>query len=297
MLAILWCGSWVAGRGLLIGTSKFETLEHAWCPCRYGMQSQVTGAKQYMNIMFEGHEAPVLSVWPHYKENIEFIFSTAMDGKIKAWLYDNLGSRVDYDAPGPTVPMGQGAAMRTYQGFREQSIGVVQFDTTKNHFLAVGDEFVIKIWDMDNPDLMMTIEADGGLPEEMMLAVSINDNGIKILANTDGLRLLHSFEAPRSASENVVKASAKGTLGGANVNSGTSLAVADRASRSSSVECTVWLLCHCVYFICWYLTEVKSKLKGHQKRVTSLAFSNVLNVLVSSGADAHVALHVEQKQV
>lgn len=33
---------------------------------------------------------------------------------------------------------------------------------------------------------------------------------------------------------------------------------------------------------------MKSKLKGHQKRVTGLAFSNVLNVLVSSGADAQV---------
>lgn len=31
---------------------------------------------------------------------VQFIFSTALDGKIKAWLYDNLGSRVDYDAPG-----------------------------------------------------------------------------------------------------------------------------------------------------------------------------------------------------
>lgn len=31
---------------------------------------------------------------------MQFIFSTAIDGKIKAWLYDSLGSRVDYDAPG-----------------------------------------------------------------------------------------------------------------------------------------------------------------------------------------------------
>lgn len=30
----------------------------------------------------------------------QFIFSTATDGKIKAWLYDNMGSRVDYNAPG-----------------------------------------------------------------------------------------------------------------------------------------------------------------------------------------------------
>lgn len=31
---------------------------------------------------------------------LQFIFSTALDGKIKAWLYDHMGSRVDYDAPG-----------------------------------------------------------------------------------------------------------------------------------------------------------------------------------------------------
>ena len=34
--------------------------------------------------------------------------------------------------------------------------------------------------------------------------------------------------------------------------------------------------------------QVKSKLKGHQNRVTGLTFSNVLNVLVSSGADVQV---------
>lgn len=36
--------------------------------------------------------------------------------------------------------------------------------------------------------------------------------------------------------------------------------------------------------------EVKSKLKGHQKRVTGLAFSSVLNILVSSGADAQLCV-------
>ena len=34
--------------------------------------------------------------------------------------------------------------------------------------------------------------------------------------------------------------------------------------------------------------QVKSKLKGHQNRVTGLTFSTVLNVLVSSGADVQV---------
>ncbi|GER44102.1 transducin family protein / WD-40 repeat family protein [Striga asiatica] len=36
--------------------------------------------------------------------------------------------------------------------------------------------------------------------------------------------------------------------------------------------------------------EVKSKLKGHSKRITGLAFSHVLNVLVSSGADAQICV-------
>ena len=34
--------------------------------------------------------------------------------------------------------------------------------------------------------------------------------------------------------------------------------------------------------------QVKTKLNGHHRRITGLAFSNTLNVLVSSGADAQV---------
>ncbi|XP_038717839.1 protein TOPLESS [Tripterygium wilfordii] len=186
------------------------------------------GTRQYT---FEGHEAPVYSVCPHYKENIQFIFSTALDGKIKAWLYDNLGSRVDYDAPGRWCTTmaysadgtrlfscgtskdgeshivewneSEGAVKRTYHGFRKRSLGVVLFDTTKNRFLAAGDDFSIKFWDMDNVQLLTSIDADGGLPasprirfnkDGNLLAVSSSDNGIKILANSDGIRLLRTFE-------------------------------------------------------------------------------------------------------
>uniref|UniRef100_A0A453IHF3 Uncharacterized protein n=4 Tax=Aegilops tauschii TaxID=37682 RepID=A0A453IHF3_AEGTS len=38
------------------------------------------------------------------------------------------------------------------------------------------------------------------------------------------------------------------------------------------------------------IDEVKSKLRGHSKKITGLAFSNVLNVLVSSGADAQICV-------
>ena len=173
----------------------------------------------------------VISMCGGFPFMVQFIFSTAVDGKIKAWLYDNLGSRVDYDAPGrwcTTMAYSQdgsrffftgifnglclcylfmlklmlllvlppswryhrlfscgtskdgeshivewneseGAVKRTYQGFRKRSLGVIQFDTTKNRYLAAGDDFSIKFWDMDNVQLLTTIEADGGLPVSLFI--------------------------------------------------------------------------------------------------------------------------------
>ncbi|KAI4378064.1 hypothetical protein MLD38_015602 [Melastoma candidum] len=189
---------------------------------------------------FEGHEAPVYSVCPHHKENIQFIFSTAVDGKIKAWLYDNIGSRVDYDAPGHGCARmlysadgsrlfscgtskdgdsflvewneSEGAIKRTYLGFRKKSPGVVQFDTTQNHFLAVGEDGQIKFWDMDNVNMLTSTDADSGLPstpcvkfnrDGHILAVTTADNGFKILASPVGLRYLkvnegHAHDALRT---------------------------------------------------------------------------------------------------
>ncbi|KAI3692210.1 hypothetical protein L6452_32021 [Arctium lappa] len=211
----------------------------------------VAGRRQYT---FEGHEAPVYSVCPHYKEQIQFIFSTAIDGKIKAWLYDCLGSRVDYDAPGlwcttmaysadgtrlfscGTSKEGEahlvewneseGAIKREYSGFRKRSMGVVQFDTTRNRFLAAGDEFQIKFWDMDSVNMLTVTDADDGLParprlrfnkEGSLLAVTTSDNGIKILANGDGQRMLRmlesrAYEGSRAFSD-TVKPSIPGPLG------------------------------------------------------------------------------------
>ncbi|KAL8158733.1 hypothetical protein V2J09_000270, partial [Rumex salicifolius] len=205
-----------------------------------------TGNKQYT---FEGHEAPVYSVCPHYKENIQFIFSTSTDGKIKAWLYDNAGSRVDYDAPGRssttmaysadgarlfscgTTKEGEsflvewneseGSVKRKYHGLGKRSDGIVQFDTTRNRFLAVGDEYMVKFWDMDSNNPLTTVDAEGGLSaspcirfnrEGNLLAVSTNDNGVRVLANADGFRLLrnvesHPFDPSKVASASVVKAS------------------------------------------------------------------------------------------
>ena len=65
----------------------------------------------------------------------------------------------------------EGAVKRTYHGLGKQSMGVVQFDTTRNRFLAAGDEFQIKFWDMDNVNVLTAINADGGLPVMGLLLI------------------------------------------------------------------------------------------------------------------------------
>ncbi|KAF3447082.1 hypothetical protein FNV43_RR12262 [Rhamnella rubrinervis] len=204
----------------------------------------VTGTKLFT---FEGHDAPVHSVCPHNKDNFHFIFSTSMDGKIKAWLYDLMGPRVDYDAPHHSCTTmlysadgkrlfscgtskdgeshvvewneNEGIVKRAYQGFYKRSQGIVQFDTTKNRFLAAGDDYAIKVWDMENARLLTIIDAEGGLPacprirfnkEGSLLAVSANENRIKILATADGLRLMRTYEnqsliCSRNAPETITK--------------------------------------------------------------------------------------------
>jgi WD40 repeat protein len=57
----------------------------------------------------------------------------------------------------------EGAIKRTYNGFRKKSAGVVQFDTTQNRFLAAGEDGQIKFWNMDNINLLTSIDAEGGL--------------------------------------------------------------------------------------------------------------------------------------
>lgn len=184
----------------------------------------VTGAKQYT---LDGHGAPVYSVCPNTKENVHFLFSVSITGEIKAWLFYNIGSRATYDAPGfccmrmaystdskrlfscGTNKNGEsyivewneseGYIIRNYHGLSKCSSAFVQFDTCINQFLAAGDEHLIKIWDMDSDEILAVLDADGGLPASphirfskkgSLLAVSAEDNQIKILANDHGRQLL-----------------------------------------------------------------------------------------------------------
>eukprot|EP00899_Mesostigma_viride_P004833 jgi/Mesvir1/14350/Mv09757-RA.1 len=180
-----------------------------------------TGAQQ---LVFEGHEGPVYCVCPHRKENIQFIFSTARDGKIMAWLYDNLGSRIDYLAPcrwcttmqysadgmrlfscgtsqdGESSLVewneSEGSIKQRYKGFYNPSHCIARFHTLLNRYLVAGDAGQVKFWHMDRIDPVLTIDAEGGLGscplavfncKGTLLAVT-GETSIKILANAEGER-------------------------------------------------------------------------------------------------------------
>ncbi|KAF7830321.1 topless-related protein 1-like [Senna tora] len=171
---------------------------------------------------FDGHDAPVCSICPHKKEQVNFIFSTSSNGNIKAWLYDMSGARVDITAPGfqyaklaysadderlftcgngkegePCLAEwdhDEGFIKRVYEGLKAPCFSPIQFDTTKNRVLAAGDDYMIKYWDMDNVKLSTSINVDGSLPahpnirfnkEGKLLAVTAKGNQVKILAASD----------------------------------------------------------------------------------------------------------------
>ncbi|CAA0838821.1 Topless-related protein 1 [Striga hermonthica] len=267
----------------------------------------------------------------------------------------------------------EGAIKRAYSGFRKRSLGVVQFDTTRDRFLAAGDEFQIKFWDMDNTNILTCIDCDGGLhasprlrfnKEGSLLAVTTSDNGIKILANIDGQRMLRmiearAFDGPRGISEAVnvkIQPSTSASpilerndrvqlpmslLSG--MESGRLADVKPRVHeameklktwKSSDISdpsqlknlklpdpltpskvvrlmytnsglAVLALASNAIHKLWkWQRNErnpseselkfpwkkVKTKLKGHQKLISGLAFSQSLNILVSSGADAQLCV-------
>ncbi|XP_039166407.1 protein TOPLESS-RELATED PROTEIN 2 [Eucalyptus grandis] len=53
---------------------------------------------------------------------------------------------------------------RWYCGLGRRLGGIGQFDISKNGFLAVGDECMVKFWDMENINILTTNDAEGGLP-------------------------------------------------------------------------------------------------------------------------------------
>ncbi|KAK8918964.1 Topless-related protein 1 [Platanthera zijinensis] len=87
--------------------------------------------------------------------------------------------------------------------YLSSSYGCSVANTTKSNFLAVGDEFMIKFWDMENADILTTHDVQVVLPAHLrlcfnrlgsLLAVSTNDNCVRILGSAEGFDLLHETD-------------------------------------------------------------------------------------------------------
>lgn len=99
----------------------------------------------------------------------------------------------------------EGAVKRTYHGLAKRSEGVVHFDTTKNRFLAAGDESMIKFWDMDSVNILTTTDAEGGLlvivrymPINLFLSAKIlfrNQKGCG--SDWCGFHIIHKWNSSR----------------------------------------------------------------------------------------------------
>ncbi|RDX70840.1 Topless-related protein 1, partial [Mucuna pruriens] len=204
----------------------------------------VDGVKRYT---FEGHDAPVCSICPHVKQHVQFIFSTSIDGKIKAWLYDSFGARVDFDAPGygyTTLAYSaddqrlfscgsgkdgepylvewdesEGYIKRTYKGLKKPCFSTIHFDSTQKGFLAAGDDHMIKIWNMDSIELWKSTDVDAELMENpcirfnkkgTLLAVAAKENKIKILAIDDIFLKRNEIHEPSNLHETLKNGYQKG---------------------------------------------------------------------------------------
>ncbi|PON90085.1 Topless family [Trema orientale] len=174
---------------------------------------------------FRGHEAPVYSVCS-YQIDPKYIFSVDANGKIKAWVNCDLlyshdaapsWGRMVCTVDGRLFLCGTskdgnsylvewdhndgGNVKQIYNGLRKRSASIVQFDTANSRYLAAGDDYHVKFWDMDNKNMLTYTCAAGGLPScpcvrfnkgGTLLAITTCEDGIKVLANDGGLQHLCS---------------------------------------------------------------------------------------------------------
>lgn len=74
----------------------------------------------------------------------------------------------------------QGSIERNYLGLDRCSSGVVEFDISINRYLAAGDAHVIKVWNVNDPQLLTVVDAGGDLPVCTLLAIIILSESYKM---------------------------------------------------------------------------------------------------------------------
>lgn len=100
----------------------------------------------------------------------------------------------------------EGTVKRAYQGFNKRSLEVVQFDTSRDRYLAAGDDYLVKFWDMDKSTVLATTNAEGGLMVSFLLGVGFKtislrgkNRGLTCLFALMLSRQLHVFDLTRRA--------------------------------------------------------------------------------------------------
>ncbi|RVW53884.1 Topless-related protein 1 [Vitis vinifera] len=187
----------------------------------------VTGAILYI---FQGHKSPICCVVSSANNDLQVAAAQQclLVLMVKGWFTgtiilliscgttkDGVSHLVEWHEMGSIMK-------RTIQGVNKCSFGVMQFDTAKNGLLVAGDDFSLKFWDLNAVDLVTPIDASEMLPasrlirfnkEGTLLAVTANDNKIKILVSVNGFQLLQTNERVPCVPATVPKGEDKGALG------------------------------------------------------------------------------------
>ncbi|XP_049396054.1 protein TOPLESS-like isoform X3 [Solanum stenotomum] len=204
-------------------------------------------------------------------------------------------------------------------------MGVVQFDTTKNQFVAAVDDFSIKFWDMDHlclpiSRLMFTNSGDAIL---VLASNAINllwkwlrnerNSGGKTTTSvspvlwqpSSGILMTNDVQEPNHEEAVTCFALSKNacyviSTSGGKISLFNMMTFKRVRTFMPPPPAATYIAFHpqdnniiaigmdnsAIQIYNVRLDEVKSKLKGHSKRITGIAFSHLLNVLVSSGADS-----------
>ncbi|KEH37175.1 topless-like protein [Medicago truncatula] len=177
---------------------------------------------------FDGHVAPVYSVLPHSKENIQvklfyhhlftFYIQLRLTGKsglgsmirrTSIWEFDTTEkccTTLLYNADGTRLfscetskdgecflvewKETQGTIKRKYSGFRNKSAGIVKIDAAKNRFLAAGVDNQIKFWDFGGINVLTSTDAGGGLPSLPCLRFNKEGNILAVTTTDGGFKVL-----------------------------------------------------------------------------------------------------------
>ncbi|KAF3326026.1 Topless-related protein 1 [Carex littledalei] len=141
------------------------------------------------------HSAPVLSICPRSRGFRQYILSASSDGKIKSWRFDKIEPEHEFEGPicssvsfaattdgsrlfsCGTIKDGTGSPflveysepnegiIKCYLGLSTHTDGALQFDMANDHILAIGDDSIVKFWNVDECEPLYYVDAGGGLPE------------------------------------------------------------------------------------------------------------------------------------